>query len=163
DYKIRHAVKWAKKIKRGGILWCHHQAVMDRLSKALVEAGLNVLVKGGGATWAHNDGSEGFFCVASISAHYQGKNLQHHTNQLIVQFPRSATVAEQLLGRTHRTGQKAERLVVNTCNTIEFDHEQLAATLQDAVYDAETMAEGQRKLLVADWNPLPKTYPPEFL
>src|SRR5690606_32013232 len=23
DYKIRHAVKWAKKIKRGGNLWCH--------------------------------------------------------------------------------------------------------------------------------------------
>lgn len=163
DYKIKHAVRWAKKQKRpGGILWCHHTAVAGRLIKALVDANLPVLRKGSGDTWLHDDGSDRFFCVASIRAHGTGKNLQHHHKQLLVQWPRPANQCEQLLGRTHRTGQKAERLTVQTNHTLDWDYEQQACTIADTVYQAETLG-GRPKILIADWNPLPPQKDPEFI
>lgn len=165
DYKIRHAVSWAKKAGKrrpGGILWVHHRAVADRLAKALVAEGLPVMRKGSGDVWLHNDGSEKFFCVASISAHGTGKNLQHFCRQILVQWPRPANSCEQLLGRTHRKGQKADRLVVHTNLTMDWDHEQQSCTLADTVYQTETLG-GRPKLLIADWNPPPKKEDPEFI
>lgn len=162
SYKIDHAVAWAKRMKTGGILWCYHEPVMQKLAQELKKAGLPVLLKGAGESWSNTDGSEKFFCVASILAHGTGKNLQHHSNQLLVQWPRPSSQAEQLIGRTHRTGQKADRLVVHTNLVLDFDFEQQAATLADTVYDHETMG-GRKKLLIADYNPLPREYPPEFL
>jgi hypothetical protein len=163
DYKIRHAVEWAKAHKPGGIIWVWHRAVANRVQAALRDAGLPVLDKGGGASWLHNDGSEQFFCVASIESHHKGKNLQHHTQQLLLQWPRPADYCEQLMGRTHRTGQKADRLIYDTCATTDFDHEQIAATLRDTRYAAQTLGGGEHKLLLADWSPLPRDYPEEYL
>jgi hypothetical protein len=162
DYKIRHAVEWAKKVKKGGIVWAYHRAVADWLFEAFTQAGLRTLLKGGGETWLQDDGSERYFCIASIEAHYRGKNLQHHTNQLIVQWPRASDMCEQLLGRCHRTGQTADRLVVHTNHTLDFDHEQQAATILDTVYDQETLG-GERKILIADWNPCPRDIDENYL
>jgi hypothetical protein len=168
DYKIRHAVEWATRILRsrngpkGGILWCYHTGVAEWIREALTSVGLPVLMKGAGATWLENDGSENYFCVASIETHHAGKELQHHRHQLAVQLPRPANYVEQMLGRTHRTGQQADRLVFDTNLTLEWDHEQLASTLSDTVYMHETMG-GDYKLLIADWNPPPKQYDEDFL
>lgn len=165
DFKIAQAVKWAQRIakkKVGGILWVTHQAVADWLLRELHAAGVEAIHKGAGATWLRKDGSQDKVVVASIDAHGTGKNLQDFQQQLIVQWPRSATQAEQLIGRTHRTGQEAERLVVQTNLTTDWDHEQMACTLGDTAYVAETM--GRRpKLLIADWNPVPREYPADFL
>lgn len=162
DYKIRHAVEWARKTRKGGILWVYHRAMAQWLFESLTTVGLRCILKDAGATWLESDGSEKYFCVASIEAHYRGKNLQHHTNQLLVQWPRPADYAEQLLGRCHRTGQQADRLVVHTNHTLDFDHEQMAATIADTVYDFETIG-GERKLMIADWNPEPREYSEEFM
>lgn len=165
DFKIRHAVEWAARLakkKTGAILWVIHQAVADWLMRELHKAGVDALHKGAGANWLRNDGSQNRIVVASIDAHGTGKNLQDFQHQLVVQWPRSATQAEQLIGRTHRTGQQADRLVVHTNLTTDWDHEQMACTLGDTAYVAETMGR-KPKLLVADWDPLPKTFPQDFL
>ena len=162
DYKIKAAVRWARALKGGGILWVIHKAVGVWLMEELRKAKVPCRKKGSGDEWLRGDGSNAYVCVASIDAHGTGKNLQDFEHQYIVQWPRSATQCEQLIGRTHRTGQQADRLVINTNLTSDWDHEQMSCTIQDTVYVAETMG-GRRKLLIADWNPLPTQYPPEFL
>jgi hypothetical protein len=169
SFKIDAAVEWAKKIAkgpvsrpRGGILWCHHHAVADWLIEELNRHGLPFLKKGRGDDWEENDGSEQRFCVASIDAHHVGKNLQHHQNQIVVQFPRMAHRVEQLMGRTHRPRQQAEELIYHTLIVTEFEHQQLSATLADAAYDTETLG-GMRKMLKASWDPPPREYTEDFL
>jgi hypothetical protein len=51
--------------------------------------------------------------IASIKAHGEGKNLQRYSNNLVVSPPTSGRTWEQILGRTHRAGQKAD---VVTCS-----------------------------------------------
>ena len=95
--------------------------------------------------------------IASISAHGTGKNLQHFQEQFFLQWPRPAKVCEQVLGRLHRTGQKADNLVVNTCFTQPFDHMLFAASLNDALYIQQTLG-SQQKLLIADYDPTPEIF-----
>ena len=66
------------------------------------------------------------------------------------------------MGRTHRTGQKAENLVFHHLIYTEFDHQQFASTLSDAAYDTETLG-GRRKLLQASYDPPPKENSEDFL
>ena len=44
--------------------------------------------------------------IASIAAHHRAKNLQMFTRNLVVNPPSNAATWEQLIGRTHRQGQK---------------------------------------------------------
>ena len=163
SYKIEKAVHWTRD-KPGGILWHHNTAVGDWLEEALRAEGVPTLRKKAGSTWLKDDGSEEFFCVASIKAHGVGKNLPHHTNQLIVQWPPPpmGRRTEQLLGRVHRKGQKAEGIIVHTLNTTPFDHEVLSVTLKQTIYAIDSLTR-RAKLLIADWLPLPKDYPEELL
>jgi hypothetical protein len=43
--------------------------------------------------------------------HGKGKNLQAWNRQLVIEPPASGTVWEQLLGRTHRQGQRADDVI----------------------------------------------------
>lgn len=52
-------------------------------------------------------------CVASISAHGTGKNLQWASRNLVIHPPSGGDVWEQLLGRTHRPGQEADEVRVD--------------------------------------------------
>jgi hypothetical protein len=166
DYKTKYAVQWAKNTARrqrpGGIIWVIHRAVGDKLTQEIHEAGIPVRRKGSGDQWLQDDGSGDCICVASIDAHGTGKNLQTFRHQLILQWPRSATQIEQLIGRTHRTGQTADRLRVDTAIFQDWDHEQMACTIRDTIYTAETMG-SRPKLQIADWDPLPRQFTEEFL
>lgn len=164
DYKIELAWRWAKKHgKPGGIIWVEHTLFGNEVVRQLAKAGVKGLVrKEEGDDWLQNDGSEEMICVAGRRAHGTGKNLQHHRNQLLVQWCRPANHFEQLMGRCHRPGQEADELTVHTVNVTDHDHMTVAATLLDTVYDQQTMG-GNRKLLLAKWDPLPVDYPPDFL
>jgi len=63
---------------------------------------------------------------------------------------------EQAIGRTHRQGQKADQLIMNTNFTTEFDHEMFAAVIADSLYIAQT--QNRQKLVYADYNPIPKKF-----
>ncbi len=152
SYKVDLAVRWALSLSHpGGIIWVHHQEMGRWVAEALTAAGLPVLEKVGGAEWLQDDGSDKYFCVASIEAHHKGKNLQHHKHQFILQWPRSSEYMEQLLGRCHRQGQTADRLIVTTCLSNAWDLAQKEGTLEDTRYVQETTGNAQ-KLLYCDWE-----------
>jgi hypothetical protein len=62
----------------------------------------------------------------------------------------------------HRNGQKADEVVAELCNTLEFDFLVFAACLQDGLYIHQTTGVRQ-KLIYSAHDPLPKIYSPEWL
>lgn len=168
DYKVRQLVAWAK--ERGkGLIWVYHQEVGVWLMEALKDADVPALHAPAGADDLIEDagdpgrgGKGDVIVVASISSHGTGRNLQSFQDQIFAQWPRSAVLAEQTLGRTHRNGQKADELVAHTLMNIEFDHVCRAASLNDAIYIQQTTGSRQ-KIVYCDYDPMPMIYSPEFL
>ncbi len=88
--------------------------------------------------------------IASIASHGTGKNLQHQwSDNLVTAVPASGLTWEQMLGRTHRQGQKADEvtchLYLHTDGVIDSWHRALG----DAAYLQDTLGTPQ-KLLNAD-------------
>ncbi len=174
DYKIMYGVDWAKKTikktrgKQGGIIWFHHKAVGDWLYEELQKAGLPSLfcpsesMRKGSNALILDPANTDKIIVASIGGHGTGKNLQHFEHQLILQFPRQADILEQLLGRLHRNGQRADALDAETCLTTEFDQQNLWACLIDSLYIHQTTGTRQ-KAIYASYNPMPRRFPADFL
>lgn len=169
DYKIKAIVKWARERERGGLIWVYHQEMGKWITEALAEADVPAIYCPAGADdeieQAGDPGRGGkgeVVCVASMPAHGTGRNLQAFTDQLFAQWPRSAVLAEQTLGRTHRNGQLADALVANTLLSIPFDDVCRAACLNDAIYIQQTTG-ARQKIVYADYDPLPQIFSPEFL
>jgi len=166
-YKINAAVSWAMSLpkKKGGIIWVHHQEMGRWVVDGLREQGINPIHcpagKESDAVIVNTNNADRVI-VASITAHGTGKNLQHFEHQYMLQWPRPAGTAEQLLGRTHRNGQAADELFVVTNNTLLFDDMNFAACLNDSLYIHQTTGSRQ-KLIQAVYNPVPKLFPPEVL
>lgn len=162
-YKVDAAIRWASSIDAGGIIWYHHKAIGEWLYEKATEAGLDAIhCPAGHNTQILDPKNVDRIVIASITAHGTGKNLQHFKDQCILQMPRSAKTAEQLLGRLHRTGQKADELEVVTMNTLPFDEFNFAACLNDALYIHQTTGVSQ-KLIYGGYSPIPKTFPPAVL
>lgn len=164
-YKINEAVKWAKGIEGGALIWVYHQEAGLWCYEELVKAGLNALHCPAGDRFNESilDPANGRkIVVASMTAHGTGKNLQHFENNYFLQWPRQAVAAEQTIGRTHRNGQKADELTVVTNFTTEFDSLNFAACLNDSLYIHQTTGNRQ-KLIYAVYSPLPKIFPSAVL
>lgn len=106
DFLIQAAAKWAE--KNTGIIWTENPCVGEAIAKA---TGLKYYGAG-------EEGNKGIVtapgnvsCVASIKAHHFGKNLQQWSRFLTVQPPSSSDVWEQKIGREHRPGQHADKIV----------------------------------------------------
>lgn len=168
DFKILACLNYVqdflKKNKGEGIIiWYYHQEIGRWMTEVLQEAGIPAVNARAGKEWNEylRDSSKlrGQVVCCSITAHSEGKNLQHgFWSSYYLQWPRPAKTAEQSLGRTHRTGQKADTVQAVTCNCSEFDKVTFAATLNDAAYTSQTM-NSRQKLLYATYNPVPKRVP----
>jgi len=158
-YKIVQAADWAQRDVpdgQGAILWVHHREVGKWLVEELEKRGLDVLHAPAGrkADAEIIDLSNRHrLIVASISAHSTGKNLQHFSHQFVVQWPRSAVTAEQMVGRIHRSGQEADEVVVVTSNTTDSDALNFAACLNDACYIHDTTGVKQKLMYAAYETP----------
>lgn len=170
SYKVDHVLQWAQSLKKGegALIWFHHQEAGRWIAEVLQKAGLPVIYcpseshrKGSNAA-IRDERNANKIVVASMRGHGTGKNLQHFQRQLYPQFPRDASLIEQVLGRTHRTGQTADVLIAETMNTIEFDHTNMSACLVDALYTHQTMG-APHKLIYSSYNPMPKIFPDNFL
>lgn len=167
DFKVRKAVEWAKERGRG-LIWVWHKEMGKWVAEALREVGLPVVEAPAGENALFIEPTTyDKVCVASIGAHHVGKNMQGEVGrgfneQFVLQWPRDASVAEQMMGRTHRTGQKEDEVVVDTIRTTEADHLDFAACVSDSCYVQQTLGTSQ-KLLFADHDPLPTIFSPEFL
>lgn len=84
----------------------------------------------------------------SIRAHGKGLNLQNYNKSVVLEPPSSAEVWEQLIGRTHRSGQRAD-----TVYYLVAQHTGIfIGTLEKARSQAEKLAElvGPQRLVYAD-------------
>lgn len=89
--------------------------------------------------------------IASIASNHEGRNLQKWSRALVLTPPASGKIVEQMLGRMHRPGQKADE--------VHFDvivpHARIRQQFRQAVRDCELVRDttGQpQKLLIADWT-----------
>lgn len=165
-FKIEAAITWVRECVpkgEGAILWLYHQEVGRWLYEGLIEDGFDAIhAPAGENELILNPANKNKKVVASIKAHGEGKNLQHFHNQYFMQWPRSATRAEQTIGRTHRNGQKKDELFVYTNHTVEFDELNFAACLNDSLYIHQTTGNRQ-KLIIAGYNPQPRVFPSAVL
>lgn len=168
SFKVDLAVQWALSLpkRKGAILWVTHQEMGRWLRDAMREAGMeDVLYCPAGDRYNMaiiDPANANKKIIASIPAHGTGKNLQHFQEQFFVQWPRQARAAEQVLGRLHRQGQRADEIVANTNMSLEFDDLNFAACVNDALYIHQTTGNKQ-KLVYASYDPLPKIFPSEVL
>lgn len=168
-FKILDMIEWIKSDvpdDEGCLIWVHNVEVGAWALQMMLEAGIK-RVKYCPAGDQHNSeiinpefGKHRI--IASISAHGEGKNLQHFRHQYMLQHTRPAKRMEQLLGRCHRTGQKADELFVQTANCTLFDDITMAATLNDALYIHQTTNTFQ-KMIIANYSPVPKIFPSEVI
>ena len=104
DYIVNNAADWLE--RNDGIVWTKHVAVAERLAMlsektyygAGKQASIDILDASGPI-------------IASITAHGQGKNLQHNfSKNLVLCCPPAGKTWEQMLGRTHRRGQPEDEV-----------------------------------------------------
>ncbi len=177
DYKIQASVAWAKELqakKEGGVIWYHSHEIGEWMTEYLHAAGMgtalhcpageqyNKLLRIDDSDTARKKDMSGRILVASIGAHAEGKNLQYMQNMLVLQWPRPAKKAEQLIGRLHRRGQQADELYVRTMQTLAFDEQVFAACLNDSLYIHQSTGNRQ-KLIYAAYDPRPRIFPPAVL
>jgi hypothetical protein len=168
DFKIQQAVKWAKELPKGegGLIWYDNEEMGEWLDEVMTAEGIEHLFAKAGESYnellADRQRCKGKIIILTVNSHFQGKNLQFDRNQFFLQWPRSATRAEQAIGRQHRTGQEYDDVIVTTCNTSEFDKIQFGATLNDAAYVHQSTG-NQHKLIYATYKPKPEIVPYEVL
>jgi len=111
DAVIRQCAEW---LKGGGMVWVKH-----------VHFGLALEAKTGlpyfGDEGRDRNGNfiedhHGKPCIASIESNFEGRNLQAWNRALITCPPASGDRWEQLLGRFHRDGQKADEVTYDVLN-----------------------------------------------
>jgi len=89
--------------------------------------------------------------AASIKAHGTGKNLQHAFSRAVVLVPPSdGATWEQLLGRLHRQGQKADEVWFDIMANTEPFKKSVATAQKRGDYMSDTLNQEQ-KLLIATW------------
>lgn len=88
-------------------------------------------------------------CVVSINANREGRNLQAWSRNLVVDVPPNGAIWEQMLGRTHRDGQRAEVVSVDVLFGCIEDVEAFWRAVKDSDY-AEAMTGQAQKLVHAD-------------
>ncbi len=137
DWILEDAAAWSK--ESPGIVWVDHPAFGHRLEKLT-----GFRYYGGGDEAAEEilkvDGSQSIIC--SMAANKRGKNLQALNRNLIVSFPASNDMLEQVLGRTYRSMQTAAQV---TCDYLLHTPE-----LQDAFEKARGRAKFVKETLGTD-------------
>lgn len=146
DSLAKDAAEWLK--NQTGICWYEHDAFgrkVAELSGAPLygpgeEASSEILKERGDRS-----------IVASIRSHNKGKNLQMFSRNLVANPPGDGATWEQLVGRTHRTGQQADEVTVSVYRHTQEYREALDKARELASYIAGTMG-GTQKLLRATFG-----------
>jgi len=169
DWKVRLAVDWASKLPagKGALIWVYNVEVGEwafEAAKASLGPGRVLYCPGGlrADREIQDPANADKIIVASMSSHMEGKDLQTmFSENFYLQWPRSANMAEQTLGRTHRYGQPDDEVNAVTCHSTEFDHLNYDACLRDAMFLHQT--EGRQKIVYADYPDKPRIHNTEFL
>jgi hypothetical protein len=126
---------------RNALIWVEHSAFGARLAKK----GLPYM--GPKATQAEINTHQGSVGL-SQRAHKEAKNLQVRHDNIVVSPSASGGEWEQMIGRTHRTGQLSDTVWVTTYHhTLAFQDSWLSA-LEGARYMQDTTGQKQKLLMM---------------
>ncbi len=139
------AERWASRNK--GIIWVYDVA----FAKALAQRTKLPYYGSGGMCDNKFIENEPGTCIASIKANSRGRNLQLlHSKNLIVSVPPKGETLEQLIGRTHRDGQRADEVTVDIPLSCYEQWNVFRQARFDAEFAERTMRQPQ-KLNYADY------------
>jgi hypothetical protein len=140
DSPLRQAA--ARVYRTDTLLWVRPIAAGQRLAE------FDVRYYGAGNNPERHAGGGPIVC--SIDAHAEGKNLQHYSRSLVLSIPARARKHEQLIGRTHRQGQRATSVAVEYLASLQYHRDTLDRVLTEARAD-ERASGFPQKLTLADW------------
>lgn len=143
---VQDVAIWATTQKDPPILWVQLQAVAEKLA---VLTGFPMYGSGAEAS-ARLDcaRSKAHPCIMSISAHGTGKNLQAWGNQIVAHPLAHPARWEQMLARTHRSGQQRD---VVTC--VRYTHSLFERAFRKATANARYVYDStgqEQRLLYSD-------------
>ena len=148
DFLVRAAGAWVLEqlSARPGTpvsVWYEHTA----LGAALEQLGLPLYGSGSDPQTSTDDA-----LACSIIAHGTGKNLQRTPTMLVLNWPRSGSTVEQLIGRAHRPGQLADAVDVHYLSHTPQARTSLRDSLTDETYVEQSMRT-RRKVELGTWLP----------
>lgn len=140
NYMAEAAIQRAKVLAKTGptIVWYNHVALGKRIAEL---SGLPRYGQGQDASEATDQ-----IIVCSVPTQGTGKNLQHYSRNLITTMNPNGKTFEQLVGRTHRPGQKADDVWVEWfghTKELEAAYEQM---IEDSKFAQQTGNEPRRIL-----------------
>ena len=139
-YLAHDAASWAK--ERPGLVWYSHAA----LGEAIAALGVTHFGPGPEASSAILRERGDRSAVVSARAHGTGKNLQAWSRNLIVALSSDGAVNEQLIGRTHRSRQRADSVSVDLYLHTPEMRDALDTAMARARYMQQTTGQPQRLL-----------------
>lgn len=142
DYIIQDVVRRGHEVlsrNRRPIVWCQHRALQERLAQ---ESGWPSYGAGDDATKATAP-----IIICSTHNQKEGKNLQdRYDYNIITSIQPNGEVCEQVLGRTHRPGQRADDVWADYyAHSLELQ-EAMDQVIADASYIQETTGQIQKIL-----------------
>jgi hypothetical protein len=130
------------------IIWVHHREIGIRLeSMGIPYYGAKGLRNGEPIESELGDRS----VCASIASNATGRNLQRFSRAIIAELPDDPKLIEQLIGRMHRTGQKADEVIVMPVLSTDRAREAIERVKAKAIA-IESMTGVPMKLLQGDWT-----------
>lgn len=132
----------ATKTQPGTLIWIKHQAAGHMLEQ------LGVPYYGAGTH--PEDAKPGSTIALSIPAHSTGKNLQAWSSNLVLHPPANADLWEQLIGRTHRAGQKADEVDVKYLSVVDY-HTRVMKRVRNEARKLSEASGFPYKLEMATW------------
>lgn len=146
-----HAVDWAADwMSRNptSLVWVWHRPFGAALTRA---TGVPYFGNEGKAPGGlHLDNYKGRQAICSIAANSTGRNLQDRwSTNLIISPPSTGLLWEQLLGRTHRQGQRADTVTADVLISCRESVEAFERAISDSLYNLQTTGQPW-KLTYAD-------------
>ena len=90
--------------------------------------------------------------IASISAHSEGRNLQKWHQNLVISCPPSGATWEQLIGRTHRDGQLAQKVTFDILLACDEQEKGFKQAILDARYIEDMTGQPQKLTGEISWT-----------
>lgn len=141
DSVIQLATQWAHHAK-DGLIWTEHVAFAERLAEV---TGFPYFGAGGvDASGTPIESTKAPIAIASVASNGKGRNLQRWCRNLVISAPPNGVAWEQLIGRTHRSGQAADRVDVSVYLGCAEGLEGFAQAQRDARYASDITGQIQR-------------------
>jgi len=125
------------------LVWVDNKALAEHLSELLELPYYGAGPKDTRRLLSHIENKDGH-AILSIQAHGTGKNLQTYNQSLVLTCPSSGATWEQLLGRLHRPGQKADEVLFRVWTHTKPLQAAFAQAIADASYIETTLGSKQK-------------------